>query len=169
MLHTLSHLLHLVTNRRCPSCGFIEVRRSAKRNFFEVALLPFLLARPFRCENCNYRFYGSVVRKNVQVLGNATAMPLLPPDYPALVYGRGVDEEPFHEETNVRVLNLRAGLITLSTRVEPGQQLILLNVATEENQRCHVAFVGDLHLGRSMVGIQFSQPPRELWRIPAAP
>ncbi len=52
-------------------------------------------------------------------------MPVLPPDYPALVYGRGVDEEPFHEETNVRVLNLRAGLITLSTRVEPGQQLVL--------------------------------------------
>ncbi len=169
MLHTSSHLLHWVTNRRCPSCGCIEVRRSAKKNFFEAALLPFLLARPFRCENCNYRFYGSVLRKRVQVLGNAMAISVLPQDYPVLVYGRGVDEEPFHEETNVRVLNLRAGLITLATRVEPGQQLILLNVATEEDQRCRVAFVGDQHLGRSMIGIQFSQPPWELSRITAAP
>ena len=81
-------------------------------------------------------------RKRVEVLGNAMAVSDLPFDYPVLVYGRGVDEEPFHEETNVRVLNLRAGLITLSTRVEPGQQLVHLNVATEENQRCHVAFRG---------------------------
>ena len=169
MLHTSSHLLHWVTNRRCPSCGCIEVRRSAKKNLFEATLLRFLLARPFRCENCNYRFYGSVFRKRVQVLGNATAMSELPQDYPVLVYGRGVDEEPFHEETSVRVLNLRAGLITLATRVEPGQQLILLNVATEGDQRCRVAFVGNQHLGRSMIGIQFTQPPWELWRIAAAP
>ena len=169
MLPTLSHLLHWVTNRRCPSCGCIEVRRSAKKTLFEATLLPFLLARPFRCENCNYRFYGSVFRKRVQVQGNARAMWDLQLNYPVLVYGRGVDEQPFHEETNVRVLNLRAGLITLSTRVEPGQQLILLNVTTEEDQRCRVAFVGDQHLGRSMIGIQFSQPPWELWRITAAP
>src|SRR6267142_4148475 len=169
MLPTLSHLLHWVTNRRCPSCGCIEVRRSAKKTLFEATLLPFLLARPFRCENCDYRFYGSVFRKRVQVQGNARVMCDLQQDYPVLVYGRGVDEQPFHEETNVRVLNLRAGLITLATRVEPGQQLILLNVTTEEDQRCRVAFVGDQHLGRSIIGIQFSQPPRELWRIPAAP
>ena len=158
MLGTSSHLLHWVTDRRCPSCGCGEVRRSAKKNLFEVALLPFLLARPFRCKNCNYRFYGSVFRKRVQVLGNAMAMSDLPQDYPVLVYGRGVDEEPSHEETNARVLNLCAGLITLATRVEPGQQLILLNVATEEDQPCRVAFVGEQTLGRNMIGIQFSRP-----------
>jgi hypothetical protein len=132
-------------------------------------LLPFLLARPLRCNNCGYRFYGSLFQKKVQVLGSVMAMSDLPQDYPVLVYGRGVDEEPFQEETNVRVLNLRAGLIALATRVEPGQQLILLSVATEEDQRCRVAFVGDQHLGRNLIGIQFSQPPWELWRIAAAP
>jgi hypothetical protein len=43
------------------------------------------------------------------------------------------DEEPFREETSVRLLNLRGGLIALTTSVEPGQQLILMNVATEED------------------------------------
>jgi hypothetical protein len=65
-------------------------------------------------------------------------IPDLVQDLPVLVYGRGEDEEPFQEETNVRRLNFRGGLITLATRVAPGQQLILINPATEEGQRCPV-------------------------------
>jgi hypothetical protein len=65
-------------------------------------------------------------------------IPDLVQDLPVLVYGRGEDEEPFQEETNVRRLNFRGGLITLATRVAPGQQLILINPATEEDQRCRV-------------------------------
>jgi len=92
----------------------------------------------------------------------------LPQDYPVLVYGRREDEEPFQEETNVRVLNLRGGLITLATRVEPGQHLILINLATEEDQRCRVAFVGEQHLDRSMIGIQFGRFAQEFWHIDRA-
>ena len=57
-------------------------------------------------------------------------------DLPVLIYGRSENEEPFQEETNFRVLNLRAGLITLARRVEPGQHLILINLASEEDQLC---------------------------------
>jgi hypothetical protein len=88
----------------------------------------------------------------------------LPQDYPVLVYGRG-DEEPFQEETDVRVLNLRGGLIALATRVEPGQHLVLMNLATEEDQPCRVAFVGEQHLGRNIIGIQFCRYAQEFWRI----
>jgi hypothetical protein len=131
----------------------------------EVVLLPFLLARPFRCESCGDRFYAFTFRRRVPVLGSPQGMPDLPQDLPVLVYGRKENEEPFQEETNVRVLNLRAGLITLATKVEPGQHLILINVAAEEDQRCRVAFVGELHLGRNMIGIQFSRPAWEFWRF----
>jgi len=131
----------------------------------EVVLLPFLLARPFRCENCGDRFYAFTFRRRVPALGSAQGMPDLPQDLPVLVYGRRENEEPFQEETNVRVLNLRAGLITLATRVEPGQHLILINVSTEEDQRCRVAFVGEQRLGRNMIGIQFSQLAQEFWHI----
>ena len=163
-----SHVLHWMKDRRCPSCSRADVRRSQSRNLFEVALLPFLLTRPFRCENCGVRFYGLTFRRRVSVPNNAEAIPQLAQDLPVLVYGRGDDEEPFQEETNVRLLNLRGGLITLATRVEPGQQLILMNPTTDEDQRCRVAFVGEQHLGRSMIGIQFSQPPWEFWRITTA-
>jgi hypothetical protein len=86
-------------------------------------------------------------------------------DYPVLIYGRREDEEPFHEETIVRVLSARAGLITLATRVEPGQHLIVINLATQEHQRCRVAFVGGQTLGRNMIGIQFSRSSWEFWQI----
>jgi hypothetical protein len=74
-------------------------------------------------------------------------------DLPVLVYGRGDDEEPIQEETNVRRLNFRGGLITLARRVAPG---FLMNPASEEDQRCRVAFVGEQHFGRNMIGIQFT-------------
>ena len=169
MLRIASHLLHWVTDRRCPSCGRVEVRRSARKNSFEVVLLPFLLARPFRCESCGNRFYGLALQGRVSVLRDAKAIPDLVQDLPVLVYGREDDEEPFQEETNVRRLNFRGGLITLATKVAPGQQLILINPATEEDQRCRVAFVGQQHFGRSMIGIQFTQPALDFWRVGTLP
>jgi hypothetical protein len=165
MLGTSSHLLYWVADRRCPSCGCVEVRRSAKKNFFEVALLPFLLARPFRCESCCKRFYGLAFRRRVSLPSGARPMSDVPQNYPVLIYGHREDEEPFHEETNVRVLTVRAGLITLATRVEPGELLIVINLATQEDQRCRVVFVGEQTLGRSVVGIQFSRPGWEFWQI----
>jgi hypothetical protein len=165
MLRIASHFLHWVMGRRCPSCGRVEVRRSARKNTFEVALLPFLFARPFRCEICGIRFYGFTFRRRVPAPQYAKSMSDLPQDLPVLVYGRRKDEEPFQEEANVRLLNLRGGLITLATSVEPGQHLILINLATEEDQRCRVAFVGEQHLGRNMIGLQFSRLAQEFWQI----
>jgi ribosomal protein L37AE/L43A len=156
MLRIASHLPHGIMDRHCPSCGRAEVRRSARKNFFEAALLPIFLTRPFRCENCGNRFFGLAFRRRIPAPDYATPMADVPQGLPVLVYGRGKDEEPFREETNLHLLNLRGGLITLATSVEPGQRLILMNVASEEDQRCRVAFVGEQHLGRSMVGIQFN-------------
>ncbi len=165
MFQTASHLLHRVTDRRCPSCGCVEVRRSARKNSFETALLPLLLTCPFRCENCGNRFYGFAFRKRARAPDDAMLMSDLPQDYPVLVYGRREDEEPFHEETDVRVLNLRGGLIALATRVEPGQHLVLMNLATEEDQPCRVTFVGEQHLGRNIIGIQFCRFAQDFWHI----
>jgi hypothetical protein len=165
MLRIASHFLHWVMDRSCPACRSVEVRGSSRRNSFEVLLLRLLFARPFRCENCGNRFYSLAFRRRVSAPRYAKPISDRPQDLPVLVYGRRKDEEPFQEETNFRVLNLRAGLITLATKVEPGQHLILINVATEEDQRCRVAFVGELHLGRSMIGLHFSQLAQEFCHI----
>ena len=165
MFRTALHLFPKVTPRRCPSCGRVEVRRSARKNFFEAALLPILLTRPFRCENCGNRFFGLAFRRRIPARDYATPMADVPQGLPVLVYGRRKDEEPFREETNLHLLNLRGGLITLGTSVEPGQQLILMNLTTEEDQRCRVSFIGEQHLGRSMIGIQFNWLSQKFWHI----
>jgi hypothetical protein len=165
MLRIASHFLHWVMDRSCPACRSVEVRGSSRRNSFEVLLLRLLFARPFRCENCGNRFYSLAFRRRVSAPRYAKPISDRPQDLPVLVYGRRKDEEPFQEETNFRVLNLRAGVTTLATKVEPGQRLILINVATEEDQWCRVAFVGELHLGRNMIGLHSSQLPQEFCHI----
>jgi hypothetical protein len=116
MFRIASDLLHWVTDRRCPSCESVEVNRSARKNFFEAVLLPFLLTRPFRCETCGNRFCGLAFQRRVSASDYATPMADVQ-GLPVLVYGRRKDEEPFREETKVHLLNLRGGLITLATRV----------------------------------------------------
>jgi len=112
-----------------------KVRRSARKNFFEAALLPFFLTRPFRCESCGNRFCGLAFRRRLPPSDYATPMADIPQAYRFWSTDAGKDEEPFREETNLHLLSLRGGLITLGTSVQPGQQLILMNVATEEDQR----------------------------------
>ena len=45
------------TKRHCPHCGSAEVFRSHRRGAMERYLLPAVGMRPFRCVNCDARFY----------------------------------------------------------------------------------------------------------------
>jgi hypothetical protein len=119
----------------------------------------------FGIESVEDCFPGVAGITGVPAPHDAKPMPDLPQDLPVLVYGRRKDEGPFQEETNVRVLNLRAGLITLATKVELGQHLILINVATEEDQWCRVAFVAEKHPGRNMIGLCFNQLAQEFCHV----
>ena len=44
--------------RRCPRCRTYTAVRSHRRGAFENIVLRFLLMRPFRCRDCNHRFYA---------------------------------------------------------------------------------------------------------------
>jgi hypothetical protein len=46
--------------RCCPFCNSLDVRRSHRRNLFELIVLPLLLLRPFRCEDCTKRNYNFI-------------------------------------------------------------------------------------------------------------
>jgi hypothetical protein len=43
--------------RHCPHCGSAEVFRSHRHGAMERYLLPAIRVRPFRCVNCDARFY----------------------------------------------------------------------------------------------------------------
>jgi hypothetical protein len=54
---TMSHARFYLL-RCCPACKSLDVRRSHRRGFFEILVLPFFLLRPFRCEDCTKRHYN---------------------------------------------------------------------------------------------------------------
>jgi len=47
------------SNRPCPHCCSSEIFRSHRSNAVEKYLLRAIHVRPFRCINCDARFYGS--------------------------------------------------------------------------------------------------------------
>jgi hypothetical protein len=81
---------------------------------------------------------------------------------PVLVQGDSPGN-PYKEETYSLVVNHHGGLILVSERVEAGQNLILKNLATKQEMKCHVVYVGPSSLGRAQVGVEFSEPSMTFW------
>jgi uncharacterized protein YlaI len=42
----------------CPYCQSKAVRRSVRRGMLELAILRLIPVRPFRCKDCDHRFYS---------------------------------------------------------------------------------------------------------------
>jgi hypothetical protein len=42
----------------CPHCQSKDIRRSKRRGMFESSVLSLMPVRPFRCKDCDRRFYG---------------------------------------------------------------------------------------------------------------
>ena len=55
--------------RCCPNCFSLEVRRSRSKTFLELFVLPLVLLRPYRCEQCEHRYYNWVFSKKYPLAG----------------------------------------------------------------------------------------------------
>lgn len=77
---------------------------------------------------------------------------------PVLVYGYGVGNVPFHEETEGLHVNARGGLITLTTPVAPGETLLLINEVNQKEQKCNVLGRKSTIRDRNTVVIEFPEP-----------
>ena len=84
---------------------------------------------------------------------------------PVQVYGRDVFGETFHEFTNMRSINAYGGLLALAARVQKGQIILIGNRNTREEQEFRVVHVGPARDGKWAVGIEFSNPAVNFWRI----
>ena len=82
---------------------------------------------------------------------------------PILVYGHGASDGPFHEETEALSVNARGGLITLTTPVNPGQTLLLINKINQKEEKCTVVRLAPTHLNRTCVIIEFAEPVPDFW------
>ena len=82
---------------------------------------------------------------------------------PVLVYGRTIESEPFHEGTEALRVNAGGGLITLTTPVQRGQRLLLINKANQKEHECLVVVERSRYLQRTAVVIAFHQPVADFW------
>jgi hypothetical protein len=82
---------------------------------------------------------------------------------PVFVYGRGERNEPFHEETNSLVVNSHGALLILSSKVNFGQELWLMNPLTRHEQACRVVRFGKKTRKRAEVAIAFTEPAPAFW------
>jgi hypothetical protein len=62
-------------------------------------------------------------------------------------------------------VNAHGGLVALATKVEPGQSLLLVNEATEEEQSCRVVYVGSEADGKTKVGLAFVHTAPNFWQV----
>lgn len=85
---------------------------------------------------------------------------------PVYVYGHGAHQEPFHEEATSLVVNSHGGLLTLSTNVRSGQQLLLTNRATHSEQACRVVRLARRHRKKLEVAVAFTEAAPAFWSVP---
>jgi hypothetical protein len=83
---------------------------------------------------------------------------------PIFVYGWQADE-PFSENTETLNVSAVGGLIPLSAKGIPSQELILTNLLTNEDLPCRVARSIRTEDGRLLVGLDFLQASPNFWQI----
>ncbi len=93
----------------------------------------------------------------------------IPIDVPLVVKGHTEDQQGFREETFTLSASAHGVLLTLRTKVEMGQKVVLLNQRNWDECEGLVAYVGAPHAGLTRVGIEFTHPKPEFWSLNAPP
>ena len=83
---------------------------------------------------------------------------------PVFVYGWSGDE-PFGEDTETVNVSEAGGLIPISAKVAPAQELILTNLRTEKIIACRVARLTTRADGERFAGLAFLQASPDFWEI----
>jgi hypothetical protein len=84
---------------------------------------------------------------------------------------RGTDPQgkPFEEQAVTLAINAHGALFSLKHRLTNGSKVNLKHNMTEEEQDCHVVFLGPVREGKAEVGLEFSEPRPTFWRVAFPP
>jgi hypothetical protein len=84
---------------------------------------------------------------------------------------RGTDPQgkPFEEHAPTLAINAHGALISLKHRLTSGSKVNMRHNMTEEEQECHVVFLGPVREGKAEVGLEFSVPRPGFWRVAFPP
>ena len=84
---------------------------------------------------------------------------------------RGEDSQgnSFEEETETLAINAHGALILVNARVTSGSTVMMQHKRTQEEQECHVVFLGPVRAGRAEIGLEFYEPRPTFWRVAFPP
>jgi hypothetical protein len=84
---------------------------------------------------------------------------------------RGADAQGqnFEEFTETLAINAHGALVLITARVTSGSVIQMRHNMTEEEQECHVVFLGPVRTGKSEIGLEFSVPRPTFWRVAFPP
>ena len=88
---------------------------------------------------------------------------------PIRIRGKDAQGKDFEEHTETLAINAHGALVLLNARVTSGSTVQMRHSKTEEEQECHVAFLGPVRSGKAEIGVEFSAPRPTFWRVAFPP
>jgi hypothetical protein len=84
---------------------------------------------------------------------------------------RGVNTQgnTIEEETETLAINAHGALVLLQTRFTSGTKVLLQHKRTQEEQECHVVFLGPVRSGKAEIGLEFTSAHPTFWRVAFPP
>jgi hypothetical protein len=88
---------------------------------------------------------------------------------PVIANRQAAKGEPKSEPTETLAVNAHGALILLNPPVEESEQILVKNTKTSEEQMCRVVYLGLTEAGRLQVGVEFTTPSPNFWRVAFPP
>lgn len=88
---------------------------------------------------------------------------------PVRLRGADANGASFDEETETLAISAHGALVLLRTRLTSGTAIRLQHKKTLEEQECHVVFLGPVRGDRAEIGLEFSTPRPQFWRVAFPP
>jgi hypothetical protein len=85
------------------------------------------------------------------------------------IRGEDVQGKNIEEETETLAINAHGALVLMRSRVTSGCKVFLQHKRTQEEQECHVAFLGPVRAGKAEIGLEFASPRPAFWRVAFPP
>ena len=85
------------------------------------------------------------------------------------IRGKDTQGKDFEEFTETLAINAHGALVLLAARVTSGSAVHVRHNKTEEEQECHVAFLGPVRSSKGEIGLEFTAPRPTFWRVAFPP
>ncbi len=84
---------------------------------------------------------------------------------PVFVCGESAKRKPFKEEAFTVSFNAHGALLILCAKVELGQEVLLMNPTTWDDQAARVVYSTPANGGLTHIGVEFKSPAPQFWPV----